>query len=75
MPAKVGKAAFLEVKVGDRLRDCDPRTSKRRAVREIVAVSATEVRLRRGNRVTTVSRLRVHDNPTRRTGYYLLPPE
>lgn len=61
-----------EVKIGDRVRDCDPRSNGR--VKVVVAVADGQAVVRAGTLPTSKVRLdRIHNNPNKKSGYYLLP--
>jgi hypothetical protein len=64
---------MLELKVGDKLRDCDPRANG--AVKEVTAFDDVYVWLKRvnGNGPTSrVRRDRIHINAERKKGYFFV---
>lgn len=62
---------MLEVKVGDQVRDCDPRSPH---VKEVVSVNETHITVKRGPYPPSkVRRDRVHNKSDAKKGYYLIP--
>lgn len=64
---------LLEVKVGDTLRDCDPRTGESHRNKVVISVSADYARVRNGHRETSIARTRIHDDANKKSGYLLIP--
>jgi hypothetical protein len=64
--------AMLEIKVGDQVRDCDPRRAAAVSVKDVVAVTDEYVTVKRGNRETRVQRDRVHEKIESKKGYLLI---
>jgi hypothetical protein len=67
-------SAVLPVQVGNLVRDCDPRSGGR--VKVVTEVTDQKITVRGRHMLTPetkVSRARVHTNPNKKTGYYLVP--
>jgi hypothetical protein len=61
---------MLDVKVGDKLRDCDPRSQG--ITKIVVKVEPDRVVVRLGNRETSLARIRIHNKPEKKSGYCLV---
>jgi hypothetical protein len=61
---------MLEVKVGDQLRDCDPR--KANVTKDVVAVTDEYVTVKKGKKETRIRRDRVHEKADKKKGYFLI---
>jgi len=67
-------AAVLPIQVGDLVRDCDPRSNGRvKVVVDVAPVKITVASRHSIGSTTQVSRTRVHANPVKKSGYYLVP--
>jgi hypothetical protein len=66
---------LLEVKIGDTLRDCDPRTKVLVRDKVVIAVHVDHVSVRNNNthRTTNIFRSRLHDDANKKSGYLLIP--
>ena len=66
--------AVLPVQIGDLVKDCDPRSNGRvKVVTDVAPVKITVASRHSIGSTTQVSRTRVHSNPVKKSGYYLVP--
>ena len=62
----------MDIKLGDKLKDCDPRSNGR--IKEVIAFNDDFVYLD-GPAKSRVARRRIHNKPESKKGYYLMPRE
>lgn len=66
---------YLDVPIGAALRDCCPENSERVIIVDEVTPHHVFGWPRGNGPCTSVPRCLIHDNPRRRTGYFLEPPK
>ena len=62
---------IVEVNVGDKVRDCDPRNIN--SIKDVVAVTEEYVTVKRGSKETRIKRARVHADANKKKGYFVMP--
>lgn len=67
------KKVFLDVKVGDKVRDCDPRTAGVRREKSVIRVGPKYITVQSMAATSMVRLDRLHDKPNKKSGYYLVP--